>query len=387
MKLLFVSNLFPDATAPGQGQINATVLHQLARHCEIRVIAPRPVLPFKSWRGCTPREQDRIFQPRYIRTFYIPKFGGPWNHRLMARALREPVRLMRADFPFDVVLGAWVYPDACALDLLGAELQAPLVAIAQGTDVHSYLQMPLRRHAIVQALSRAAATITRSKDLSNRLCDAGVPFMKLRPIYNGVDTAIFRPGDALAARKELGLPPDSQVVLYVGNFLPVKNPLLLVGAHARLARTSAEPCELVMIGTGPLEKKIRSLAKAGGFAANVHLVGRKSPLEVARFMQAADVLCVPSKQEGVPNVILEAFACGLRTVATRVGGIPEVLDKEFLGRLVPSADVDALAKALGQTLMESPDRDAILRHAAQFSWECTTERYMSVLEEACEART
>ena len=104
-------------------------------------------------------------------------------------------------------------------------------------------------------------------------------------------------------------------------------------------------------------------------------------------MQAADVLCVPSKQEGVPNVILEAFACGLRTVATRVGGIPEVLDKEFLGRLVPSADVDALAKALGQTLMESPDRDAILRHAAQFSWECTTERYMSVLEEACEART
>lgn len=387
MKLLFVSNLFPDATAPGHGQINATVLHQLARHCEIRVIAPRPVLPFKSWRGCLPREQDRRFQPLYIRTFYIPKFGGPWNHRLMARALREPVRRVRAEFPFEVVLGAWVYPDACALDLLAPELRAPLVAIAQGTDVHSYLQMPLRRHAIVQALSRAAATITRSKDLSTRLHEAGVPFLKLRPIYNGVDTAIFRPAEALAARKELGLPPDARMLLYVGNFLPVKNPLLLVGAHAKLARTSAEPCELVMIGSGPLEKQIRHLANAGGFAANVRLVGRKAPAEVARYMQAADVLCVPSKQEGVPNVILEAFACGLRTVATRVGGIPEVLDKPFLGRLVPSADMDALAEALGQTLMAPPDCDAILRHAANFSWEQTTQRYMSVLEEACEART
>lgn len=58
MKILFVSNLFPDSTAPGHGQINATVLHQLAQHCEIRVIALRPQLPFKSWRGRIPVELD-----------------------------------------------------------------------------------------------------------------------------------------------------------------------------------------------------------------------------------------------------------------------------------------------------------------------------------------
>jgi len=383
MKLLFVSNLFPDATAPGHGQVNATVLHQLAPHCDIRVISPRPLLPFKSWRGRTPRDEDRLFQPLYVRTFYVPKFGGPWNHRLMARALREPLRRVRAEFPFEVVLGAWVYPDACALDLLDVERQAPLVAVAQGTDVHSYLQMPLRRHIIVSALSRTAATITRSQDLATRLREAGVPFMKLRPIHNGVDTAVFRPGDALAARQALGLSPDAQVILYVGNFLPVKNPLLLVEAHARLCRLSAEPCELVMIGTGPLEGKARRLADKLGFGASVRLAGRQPPAQVARHMQAANVLCVPSKQEGVPNVVLEGFACGLRTVATRVGGIAEVLDRDCLGRLVPSADPDALEKALGQTLMEATDREAVLRHAAQFSWARTTERYLSVLEEAC----
>lgn len=381
MKVLFVSNLFPDASAPGHGQINATVLHHLTRHCEIRVIATRPQLPFKSWRPRTPRAEDTLFQPLYVRTFYVPKLGGPWNHRLMARALHEPVRQVRAEFQFDVVLGAWVYPDACALDLLDADLQAPVVAIAQGTDVHSYLHMPLRRHIIVQALSRAAATITRSRDLANRLRQAGVPFMKLRPIYNGVDTATFRPGDATALRRELDLPADRQIVLYVGNFLPVKNPLLLIGAHSRLCRTAGQPVELIMIGTGPLEAKARRLANSGGFGANVRLVGRKSPAEVARYMQAADVLCVPSKQEGVPNVILEAFACGLRVVATQVGGIPEVLDKDFLGRLVSSADVHALSQALDQTLATAPAHDAILGHAANFTWERTTERYLSVLEE------
>ena len=104
------------------------------------------------------------------------------------------------------MLRAWVYPDACALDLLSAELAAPLVAIAQGTNVHSYLHMPLRRHLIVQALSRAAATITRSRDLATRLREAGVPALKLRPIYNGVDTATFHPSDPAALRRELGLP-------------------------------------------------------------------------------------------------------------------------------------------------------------------------------------
>jgi glycosyltransferase involved in cell wall biosynthesis len=360
------------------------VLHQLARHCEIRVISPRPLLPFKSWRGRTPRPEDQIFQPLYVRTFYVPKFGGPWNHRLMARALLDPIRKVRAEFAFDVVLGAWVFPDACALDLLRDELRAPLVAIAQGTDVHGYLPMTLRRHTIVQALSRAAATITRSRDLANRLREAGVPFLKLRPIYNGVDTAVFHPADTPAVRQQLGLSAQARVILYVGNFLPVKNPLLLVNAHAQLVRRSPEPCELVLIGAGPLDGKIRRLAAKLGTTDRVRLVGRQPPAEVARFMQAADVLCVPSKLEGVPNVLLEGFACGLRAVATRVGGIPEVLDKDFLGTLVPSADTTALTAALAQLLATNADRAAILRHAEQFSWSATTERYGSVLREAVE---
>ena len=71
---------------------------------------------------------DARFAPIYVRTFYVPKFGGPWNHRLMARALARPIAEVRRQFEHDVVLGAWVYPDACALDLLSVELAAPLTS-------------------------------------------------------------------------------------------------------------------------------------------------------------------------------------------------------------------------------------------------------------------
>ena len=379
MKILFVSNLFPDSAAPGRGRINATLLRHLAPHAEIRVLSPRAALPLGRWRRPVCRAEDRPFRPAYVRTPYLPGLGGLGNHRLMARALRAPIRQLRSAFPFDVVLCAWVYPDACAVELLGPELDAPLVAVAQGSDVHDYLRRPWRRRAIVRALSRAAATVTRSKDLARRLHAAGVPATKLHPIYNGVDTTVFQPGDARQARYELGLPTDAGIILYVGNLVPVKNPLLLIAAHAALCRTSDRPCELVMVGSGPLEAGARRQAARGGFGAHVRLVGQQTRREVARYMQAADVLCVPSRAKGVPNVLLEAFACGLRGVATRVGGIPEVLDREVLGRLVPGGDAKALANALGETLQQDARPEVIVRHAGQFSWQRTAEAYLSVL--------
>lgn len=383
MKILFVSNLFPDSVDSLRGQGNATVVHHLAGSNELRVISPRPVRPLTPWRAPAGRAVDRAFEPLFVPAPYVPRFGSRWNHRLMARALREPVARVRVEFTFDVVLCAWLFPDACAVELLAAELGAPIVAIAQGTDVHDYLSLPPRRRAIVGALTRIAATITRSADLARRLAAAGVPPTSLRPVYNGVDRSVFRLGGAREARRELGLPASSRIVLYVGRFSSVKDPLLLIAAHAELLRRVDAPCELVMIGSGPLERQARRVARKLGSAAHTRFVGRQPPEQVARFMQAADVLCVPSRAEGLPNVVLEALACGLRCVATRVGGIPEVLEHDFLGRLVPPANAPALAEALCATLDEPAQPEAIHDYARRFSWERTVEAYRSVLAEAC----
>lgn len=382
MKLLFCSNLFPDTGEPWRGLDNATLLGHLARRHEVRALAIRPVLPWRS-RRWKPRAQDEKFEPRYIPVPYVPKFGSRWNHRLMANALREPLRELRTRFPFDAVLGSWLYPDCCALAGLCKELGVPLVAIAQGSDVHQYLRVPVRREIMLAELPGVSGIITRSGELARLLGAAGFPPQRLHPVYNGIDFETFSRGNPAKARSELCLQQESRIILFVGNFYEVKNPLLLVEAHARLCQEKElGDLRLVMIGSGPLQAKARRLSKSLGTRYQISFVGRQDPASVAQYMQAADVLAVPSWNEGVPNVILESFACGLPVVASRVGGIPEVHSHDFLGRLFRTGEVSGLTDALREVLQAATEGERIREHAAQFSWDRTVDGYERILREA-----
>ncbi len=382
MKIVFVSNLFPDTTEPFRGLDNSVLLQHLLHDCEIRVIAPRPTLPFrKLFRA--PRPIDEQFKPIYPKTLYVPKIGSSVNHLLFARAIRQPLQALRKTFDFDAILCSWMYPDGCADARVARELGVPFVLITQGSDVHVYLGMASRRKLICDAANQSFATITRSKKLAELLHQAGVAKEKLHPIYNGVDLETFRPGNRDAARKELGLPSDGKIILFVGNFLAIKNPLLLVEAHAELCRRSPQQkIHLAMLGDGALRDALWLRANERGSAQAVHLLGRKPPAEVARYMQAADALCLSSDNEGVPNVVLEAFACGLPVVSTRVGGIPEVLSENSLGRLVEKRNLPELVAALEQTLAEKIDSEKIRKHALQFSWERTAAAYLKLVKNA-----
>ncbi len=181
----------------------------------------------------------------------------------------------------------------------------------------------------------------------------------------------------------MNLPLQDKIILYVGNFFPVKNPGLLARAYARLCRDHPDNRHrLVMIGDGPERKAVMQSFMGSGLEQTTRFPGRQPAETVARYMQAADLLCVPSENEGVPNVILEAFAAGLKVVATDVGGIPEILNQESLGRLTPSGKPDDLAAALAGELDQERDLSALTRHAQQFSWGETASGYMNALEKA-----
>jgi glycosyltransferase involved in cell wall biosynthesis len=108
--------------------------------------------------------------------------------------------------------------------------------------------------------------------------------------------------------------------------------------------------------------------------------GRKSPTEVARHMQAADLLCMSSHNEGLPNVILEALACGLRVVSTNVGGINEVVNAGALGGFVNEPTPNNFAAAITDVLSHPAEQDKILAHASQFSWDKAASAYMELLQ-------
>jgi teichuronic acid biosynthesis glycosyltransferase TuaC len=368
MKVLFISNLFPDAQEPRRGIHNARLIRRLAEKCELRIIAPRPRLLFTG-KG-PPRQacrEDAEFANCFPAVRYVPKIGGFINHKLFARDLRRAAAAVLAEFAADLILCAWLYPDGCAAADLASEHKLPLVLIAQGSDVHQYLDMPGRSQPILKACRQAAVTMTRGRNLAERLQGAGVPGDQIATVYNGVDLETFHPvspGDTPPPR-----PEAEYHLLYVGNLYPIKNPNLLVQAHSQLGPRFG----LTIVGDGPLR---------GQDSERVKYVGSQSPEVVADYLRHADLLCVPSNNEGVPNVIREAFASGTPVVATKVGGIPEVLEDDLLGRLVPPRDADAMARAIAEFADLSVDRAAIRRHAEGFSWDVTVRTCLAHFERA-----
>jgi glycosyltransferase involved in cell wall biosynthesis len=382
LKVLFVSNLFPDGGNPNRGSDNTVILRMLAQWCDIRVISSRPTLPiFGNRPNAVACLDDKVFAPQYPQVAYIPKIGGPVNHVLMASGLRDTITRTRQQFPFDIVLCSWIYPDCCAVAKLAGEQNFKFVAIAQGSDVHQYLRMPTRRGIIQKYLPRAKAIITRSGQLATMLQEAGFDKQKVHVIYNGIDFRIFHPSNKTDARRALNLSESATILLFVGNFLPIKNPNLLIAAHAELCRTHPRKTyQLVMLGSGPLQPDMRKQADALGFGSQVLMPGRKSPAEVARYMQAADLLCLSSHNEGLPNVVLESLACGLRVVSTNVGGIKEAINDPAFGKLVDDQKPTTFAKSIADVLSTAAEEDRILSQASHFSWDKAAQAYFDLLK-------
>jgi len=379
-RLLFISTHFPDTRDPHRGLDNAAILHQLRDRWDIATLAVRPVLPFggKDWE---PRSDDVELFPSYVEAKYVPKIGQNLNHRLMARALRKKLRSMNG--AFQVALSTWLHPDCCAVSLLATELNFPFVAVAHGSEVHECAESRDCEKLVTELLPAASSIVTRSKEAAAKLAGMGLTSDRVHPVYNGVDLERFQPGDMSEAREELGLPTDCQVILFVGEFVPTKNPLVLIEAFARLRDDDEfENAVLVMVGGGPLVDEMTFRASRGRTADHVLFAGRQPPANIAKFMRAADVLCLPNEREGVPNVVFEAFATGLPVVASSGGGISEVHSEGVLGKLSPSRDIDALVEALKQTLSQPPQRDRIRQHGAQFTWSRAADAYHQLLTKA-----
>ena len=193
---------------------------------------------------------------------------------------------------------------------------------------------------------------------------------------NGVDLDRFRPGDPAAARRELGLPVTGRLLLGIGRLVAGKGFVLAAQALASLP----DDVQLVLVGDGP-ERGPIEIAAAG----RVHCLGALPPDRVAIACRAADLLVLPSEREGWPNVVTEALASGLPVVATRVGGIPQILGEappSWLGALVPPRDVPALAAALRTVLATPPDRAAVAAFAQRYGWDEPVAQLVAVFRSA-----
>jgi len=326
-----------------------------------------------------PREEVRhglhIDHPRYP---LLPKIGmGTAPLALFAAALPQLRRQIAAGRDFDLIDAHYFYPDGVAAVLLGRALGRPVVVTARGSDLNLIAGYAVPRRWIRWAAARAAGLVAVSSGIKDRLAALGTAAERVHLLRNGVDLALFRPGDRAAARRRLGF--TRPTLLAVGNLVALKRHRLVVEALALLP-----DADLVIVGEGPERGAIEARARALGVAGRVRLLGQMAQQKLPEIYGAADLLLLVSTHEGWPNVLLESMACGTPVVVSDIAGIGDIVAAAAAGRVVADAAPDHLAAAIGDLLAAPPSRAATRAYAERFDWQSTTDGQIALFHEVCE---
>jgi D-inositol-3-phosphate glycosyltransferase len=243
---------------------------------------------------------------------------------------------------------------------------------------------PLRTVGEQQVVDEADRLIVNTEDEAGQLVSLHhADPERIDVAHPGVDLDVFRPGDRRAARAVLGLPPEHDVVAFVGRIQPLKGPDILLRAAAKLPQV-----HVVVVG-GPsgtgraAPDGLVRLADDLGIAGRATFLPPQSRDDLARLFQAVDQVAVPSYSESFGLVALEAQACGTPVAAAAVGGLPVAVRDGVSGTLVSGHDVDSWAQGIDGLLRLSGGprgqamRRSAIEHAATFSWDNTVDALLA----------
>jgi glycosyltransferase involved in cell wall biosynthesis len=352
-RVLLFTSLYPWPWQSTRAVFNQQQYRALEEELEVDYLIP---VPFFLWFRYFPQlwhEMSRS-QRVYFPFFYVPGVLRSWNLYFLALSIIVCVfpliKLLRAK----VVMASWAYPDAMACALLRPLCRFRLFIQCLGSDVNVHSRIPRHRKQLARGFRQSEAVITVSEALAREVRDIE-PSTRAVTIYNGVNFERFQ----IAEDK-----PQGKRILFIGNLLDTKGVHELIEAFAALGEKEAT---LDLIGDGParaaLERRIGEL----GLTSLVVLHGRVPHEQLAKLLPRYSVLALPSYSEGVPNVVVEALACGVPVVTTPVGGIPEVVQGDC-GILVPPRDVKALAEGLQTALAQPWDPQRLRNSISQLTW-------------------
>ena len=316
-----------------------------------------------------------------------PRFGVKARALPIARKGARGVLAMRAllsRHPFDVV-NTHSSTDTWLVALASATLGAPPALVRT-----RHISAPLPRNRATRWLyARATSRIVTTGERLRRqvVTETGVDMRRVLSIPTGIDLQRYGPGDRGAARRQLDLPPEAPIVGIVATLRSWKGHVYLLRAFAAMKRPQAV---LVVVGDGPQREALQALAAELGIASQVRFAGNQD--DVVPWLQAFDVFCLPSyANEGVPQALMQAMACGLPVITTPVGSIDEIVETGTTGVMVPPQNEVRLRVELSNLLDDAPRRAALgaaarARAVERFGEPLMVERMLGVFREVARRR-
>ncbi|MGZ9584071.1 N-acetyl-alpha-D-glucosaminyl L-malate synthase BshA [Paenibacillus marinisediminis] len=232
-----------------------------------------------------------------------------------------------------------------------------VVTTLHGTDITVLAQDESLKDMIRFAINESDAVTAVSKDLireTRELLDIARP---IDLTYNFIDKRVYYPRDISHLRSEFAYPHE-KIMMHISNFRPVKRVGDVLDIFAKVQEQV--PSRLVFVGEGPDMTKVQCKIKSMGLEDRVHFLGKQD--EIAQVISLADVLLLPSEKESFGLVALEAMACGVPTIGSLAGGIPELVSHGETGFLAPIGHTEQMAEYAIQ-LLQDEEMAARMREA------------------------
>ncbi|GAB4579843.1 MAG: glycosyltransferase family 4 protein [Anaerolineales bacterium] len=278
--------------------------------------------------------------------------------------------------PFDLLHAFWADEPGFLAVLAGGMLQIPRVVSLMGGELVGLReigyggQLSIVNSALTGYALRGATVVTAGSLYLAQIAKAKFPEISLHPLPLGVDTSLFHPPNE-------NIPSDKTHLLHTASLVPVKDQTTLLRAFARTLQTHPNT-HLHLLGDGPMRSILEHLAGELKLTSRITFHGSRPHHETPRFYHSADLCVLSSRFESQGMVVLEAAACGVTTVGTAVGILPELVPPD---QLAPVGDVEALATAIIYALAQPEKmRDARQRLPAEVQDQYSLQRCVEALE-------
>lgn len=374
-RVLSISTLYPNASAPRFGTFVARSLEALAARGDWHVTVINPIgippVAFGRYRplaraavGGTENAIE-VHRPRFT---LIPRLGARINASVIARRILPLVQQLHAENPFDVVDAQFFYPDGPVAAFVADKLGLPFSIKARGSDITYWGGRDFAHEQMLDAAARATGVLAVSQALASDMAALGMDRSKITIHYTGLDRERFRPLAHAGLRTRLNetlgiaLPETQPVLASVGALNERKGQDLAIGALAQVPGA-----HLLLVGKGPDEAHLRDLAADLGLASRVHFLGSIDHDMLPLVLSASDAMVLPTRNEGLANAWVEALACGTPLVTTDVGGVRELVTSPDAGVLV-ERNISAIVEGINAVLARKAPREQVASAVARFDW-------------------